>query len=110
MEYTAEMAMRTPKNYQIWWVLQGQAFAAGPSLPPPASPRFHRRWLVSKASDAGQEKRFTSAAIEQDSKNYHAWAHRWGAPAPPARVHLTPRGVAPQAVGSFSLRPMGGGA
>lgn len=83
------MAMRTPKNYQIWWVLQGQAFAAGPSLPPPASPRFHRRWLVSKASDAGQEKRFTSAAIEQDSKNYHAWAHRWGGagPASPCAPH-----------------------
>jgi protein farnesyltransferase/geranylgeranyltransferase type-1 subunit alpha len=44
-----------PKNYQIW---------------------YHRKWVVEKVGDYSQELAFTASSIEDDSKNYHAWAHR----------------------------------
>lgn len=111
MEYTAEMAMQTPKNYQIWYGPRPRAIGDRTLIPAlPTSTRFHRRWLVAKANDSSQEKRFTAAAIEQDSKNYHAWAHRCddGRSSPHNRRGLTLRASASQAVGGVRVRAVGG--
>jgi len=55
MEYTMEMALENPKNYQIW---------------------HHRRCICELLNDGSMEHEFTATAFDQDSKNYHAWSHR----------------------------------
>lgn len=55
LRYTERMALRNPKNYQVW---------------------HHRRAVCERLGDGGDEKHFTAAALQDDAKNYHAWAHR----------------------------------
>jgi len=67
LDFTADVAQRTPKNYQLW---------------------HHRRFLIDtlgKLYDAGntangwdptQELAFTESILIKDTKNYHVWAHR----------------------------------
>jgi len=55
LEYTHNMALENPKNYQIW---------------------HHRRVICELLGDGNKELDFTEQAFDQDSKNYHAWSHR----------------------------------
>jgi len=55
LEWTTNIALANPKNYQIW---------------------YHRRVLIERTKDATAELQFTKQMILADNKNYHAWAHR----------------------------------
>lgn len=46
-----------PKNYQIW---------------------YHRRAVVESYGNGEREREFCNKVFLVDSKNYHAWAHRYG--------------------------------
>ncbi len=53
--YVTDMALSSPKNYQIW---------------------YHRRAVIERLNDGSGELAFTAKILEDDSKNYHAWSHR----------------------------------
>lgn len=55
LEWSDDVVKRFIKNYQGW---------------------HHRRLLITKLRDPLPELHFISAALEQDSKNYHTWAYR----------------------------------
>lgn len=55
--WSADLALATPKNYQLW---------------------HHRRELVSITGDSSHELELVRKVLEAegDAKNYHAWSHR----------------------------------
>ncbi|KAL3895330.1 MAG: hypothetical protein SGCHY_004767 [Lobulomycetales sp.] len=53
--FTARLARKHPKSYQIW---------------------HHRQWLVSCTRDPSRELSFINKQLARDSKNYHAWSYR----------------------------------
>lgn len=55
LNYSEELIVRNPKNYQVW---------------------HHRRVIVEWKEDPSQELRLTENILRMDGKNYHAWQHR----------------------------------
>jgi protein farnesyltransferase/geranylgeranyltransferase type-1 subunit alpha len=55
LDFIEQVALNTPKNYQIW---------------------HHRRAVVEQYGDGSQELLFVNQILQLDAKNYHAWAHR----------------------------------
>ena len=49
------LADATPKNYQLW---------------------YHRRAILEKLDDIGNELKVTEDILKRDNKNYHVWSHR----------------------------------
>lgn len=39
--------------------------------------RYHRQKVVEWMQEATQELQFTATVLAEDSKNYHAWQHRY---------------------------------
>jgi len=51
------VVMENPKNYQLW--------------------NYRRRFALARGADHWlEESEFSTGCLEQDAKNYHAWAHR----------------------------------
>ena len=55
MNYSCEMVMDNPKNYQVW---------------------YHRRAIVELSGDSSGEMDLTREVLADDAKNYHAWTYR----------------------------------
>eukprot|EP00300_Choanocystis_sp_HF-7_P003601 c12742_g1_i1.p1 GENE.c12742_g1_i1~~c12742_g1_i1.p1 ORF type:complete len:323 (-),score=64.62 c12742_g1_i1:131-1063(-) len=55
LDYVAEVAAESPKNYQVW---------------------YHRQAVVEMWGSAVKELGFTARVLDEDAKNYHCWAHR----------------------------------
>lgn len=84
LRYTERLAERSAKNYQLWCVPASQPRAAASALCTYQPVRRNHRRLVAALgvaragapAVAARELAFTSAALGDDAKNYHAWAHR----------------------------------
>lgn len=58
--FANDWAIKSPKNYQVW---------------------FHRRWLVEQLKSSvpamlSSELQYLDKVFDEDSKNYNAWSHR----------------------------------
>jgi protein farnesyltransferase/geranylgeranyltransferase type-1 subunit alpha len=61
LHFLDDLVMDNPKCYQIWFL---------------NLTRHHRQALSSIKCDPNREFDFINKQLDEDSKNYHAWAYR----------------------------------